>query len=702
MTSKTLARYLMVSKIGACVALTGGLTVLGGWLFGIPRLTDFTYDGITMKANTSFALAVAGASFLLLLPEKVAAWRFAAGASLAILASLIGALTLSQHIGGWDLGIDQLLATEQPGEEATVSPGRMGPPAATSFTLIGIGLLFLRKRSQQLIVASQGLALTVGVVTLLNLVGNLYGARELHAFAPYTGISRQTALMLFIFAAGMLTARPDRGLMSVLTSNHSGGVALRRLLIPAIVLPIVFGRISAYGINARWFDVSFGIALFAVSLIVTLLGTMWWNGRALNSLSLRRLRAEQERQRLLESERHARMEVERSARLKDEFLATLSHELRTPLGAIIGWVSLLKNNARDVNTLEKGLDVIDRNARAQSELISDLLDMSRIISGKMRLAVQPVDLHEVIDAAIESVRMAADQKGVRLHTALEPVLEPVNGDPARLQQIMWNLLSNAVKFTPKGGHVKVQLRRAESYIRITVSDTGQGIAPDFQPHVFARFRQADSSMARQHGGLGLGLAIVKHLVESHGGHVDVSSAGIGRGATFSVELPAAGSLEHPTVPGGPGTLVQRSGSCGTPQLSGISALILDDERDSREMLTRLLSEYGSNVVAVATPAEAIQMLRKNEMDVFISDIGMPDINGYEMIRKLRADGIRTVAIALTAYARPEDRTLALDAGFQAHIAKPFEPADLMTTIAALVHRGATSEATQQDRYNVTP
>ena len=330
-----------------------------------------------------------------------------------------------------------------------------------------------------------------------------------------------------------------------------------------------------------------------------------------------------------ENEKAARANAENAGRLKDEFLATLSHELRTPLNAILGWTHLLRKHPDDMERIERGVAVIERNARVQTQLISDLLDISRIVTGKMRLDVQRVELPSVIVAALEAVRPAADAKGVRLQSVIEPIMEPVHGDPARLQQIIWNLLSNAVKFTPKGGRVQVVLGRVNSHVEIRVSDTGEGIAPEFLPHLFERFTQADASPSREHSGLGIGLALVKQLVELHGGKVHAASDGVGAGATFIVDLPLAivhASAEndrvHPHAAGPPPDIDER-------RLNGLRLLIVDDEPDALDMAQQVLQDYGAEVVTAGSADEGLDLLAAQNFDVLISDIGMPRKDGYD-------------------------------------------------------------------------
>jgi signal transduction histidine kinase/ActR/RegA family two-component response regulator len=395
---------------------------------------------------------------------------------------------------------------------------------------------------------------------------------------------------------------------------------------------------------------------------------------------------------LLESERAARAQAENANRIKDEFVATVSHELRTPLNAILGWAQVLRAAGDNYAEVAEGLEIIERNARLQAQLIEDLLDMSRIISGKIRLDLQAVDPVSAIEAAIESVRPTAEARGIRIQTMLNPSTV-VMGDPARLQQVLWNLLSTAVKFTAKGGHVAVTLREVESRVEISVADTGDGIAPEFLPYVFERFRQADGSTTRRHGGLGLGLAIVKQLVELHGGGVAAQSGGLGRGATFTVTLPLAGMRK---TGGGREKKLPEANSPGgeIADLTGVKILVVDDDDDARGLVKRLLTGCHAQVTTAASAAEALQLLGEMHPDVLISDIGMPGMDGYELIRQVRSRPASSKdvlpAAALTAFAHSEDRRRALMAGYQCHIAKPVEPAELIATIASLAGRTGAS------------
>jgi PAS domain S-box-containing protein len=394
----------------------------------------------------------------------------------------------------------------------------------------------------------------------------------------------------------------------------------------------------------------------------------------------------QERERLLLAERVARGEAERANRLKDDFVAMISHELRTPLNAILGWTELMLKNRQDAALAARGLEIVARNTRLQAQLISDLLDISRIVSGKLRLEIQTVDLASVVEAAIETVQQAADAKDITIGRHLDTSIGPIAGDPARLQQVVWNLLSNALKFTPKNGRVDVTLRRAGSVAEILVKDQGVGIRPDFLPHVFDRFQQADASRARRFGGLGLGLSIVKNLVEFHGGCVTAHSDGEDKGAVFTITLPLAAPpalREASLTPAVPMAAITEGLS-----LVGIRVLVVEDEQDAAELLTRILEDFGADVAVVSSAREALDLIATERPDMLISDIGLPEMDGYQLMEQIRrretAEGGGIPAVALTAFARSEDRTRALRAGYQAHLAKPFEATELVATVASFV------------------
>lgn len=799
------------------VAFTGAAVVLG-WAFGISPLGVGALQGITVKANTGICLLLAGSS--LWLTTQGSRWPIAAivAKGMALLPIVFGVLTLSQHLVGWDLGIDQLFFHEPPGSIATASPNRMGPPASTCFVLAGVAILLLNARGpwglRRVNVAS-ALGLLIGFIALLPSMGYLYGASQLYAISWLTGIAFPTAAMLMVLSIGIVGASTGGQVHALLTSSSAGGVLVRRLLWPALILPPLLGYLRTVGESAGFYDAPFGRALLIMSFVILFSGLVWWSGHVLDRIDRDRVRAtrwlgaiiensedaivakelngivtawnpsaervfgysaaemigqsvlkivpperqeeeaqilaklragervehfetvriakdgrrlhvsltispikdpsglivgaskiarditalkerQAEREAILAAEHAARREAEQASRMKDEFLATLSHELRTPLSAILGWSQLLRRTNADAVQMEQGLQTIERNARVQTQLIEDLLDMSGIISGKVRLNVQSVDPISFIEAAIETVSPSAQARGIRIERILDSAAGPILGDPNRLQQVVWNLLSNAIKFTPRDGRVQVVLRRVESHVEISVADSGMGIKSEFLAHVFERFRQADASASRRHGGLGLGLAIVKHLVELHGGTVQAVSPGEGMGTTFTVSLPLTIIHHASNAPERIHSTFMKTvtGEFRRSDLSGLKVLVVDDERDARELVRRVLEECDAKVATAGSAEEALSALRLDRPNVLVSDIGMPEVDGYEFLRRVRAmdrGSERIPAIALTAFARSDDRTRALRAGFLAHISKPVEPAELVATVASVSGRSDDTE-----------
>jgi PAS domain S-box-containing protein len=402
----------------------------------------------------------------------------------------------------------------------------------------------------------------------------------------------------------------------------------------------------------------------------------------------------------LECERVARSEAEKANQMKDEFLAILSHELRTPLNAMLGWTQLIRKGRLGPEETQRAIEIIERNARVQEQLVSDLLDMSRIISGKFRLELEGIELRTVIESALDTVRPAAAVKGVRLEAAIELRRGEILADPNRLQQVVWNLISNAIKFTPTGGRVNLRARRVNSDIEITVQDTGIGIKPEFLPHVFDRFRQADASLRRHEGGLGLGLAIVRHLVKAHGGAVHADSPGEGKGASFTVRLPA-----RPATPGESQALSSAHTAAADPQpdllrVRELRILVVDDDPDARTLIQRQLEGLQAVVALAESTQEAVREFTTFRPDLLVCDIGMPVKDGYELIREIRAlerDRHKTPAIALTAFARPEDRDQAMEAGFQLHLTKPVDSAALVQAVASMAQRAIAARPSRRPR-----
>ena len=413
-----------------------------------------------------------------------------------------------------------------------------------------------------------------------------------------------------------------------------------------------------------------------------------------------RRRLESEQERLLASAQAAQQEAEQANRLKDEFLATASHELRTPLTAVVGWSRLLRTGKLDAENSARALEAIERNATLQTKLIDDLLDVSRIITGKLSLDRRPIEMAHVVSDAVNTVRPAADAKNITIDTTFDADAGPVLGDANRLQQVVWNLLSNAVKFTPKNGRIGVALMRVDSQVEISVRDSGEGINPEFLPYVFDRFRQADGKTTRSHSGLGLGLAIVRQLVELHGGTVYAHSEGPGRGAMFTLRLPVlsinrvSGSTTATYALSRARLRDELSIECSS-RLDGVRVLIVDDDLETREMLQAVLSQCNAEVITAASAAEALQEIKRRKPDVLVSDLGMPEQDGYELIRQVREmeyrdDRRATPALALTAYAKAEDRVRALAGGYQVHLSKPVEPAEFVLVVANLAGSGKST------------
>jgi signal transduction histidine kinase/CheY-like chemotaxis protein len=691
------SRSKTFSRAVAVFVIVIGISVLIGWLFDIARLKSI-YGVITMKPNAALTLILMGLSLWTLRADQHKGFRIL-GQVCAALAALIGLLTFSEHVVGWNLGIDQVLFAEQPGALATASPGRMGITASSDFIIFGVALLMLYHR--RAIQVAQILTMVAGFWSLVAVIGYTYQAEELFGIARYTGIALPTAVALFVLSLGILGAYVDQGVLSIVCDESAAGIMARRLAVVALIIPFLLGWLRLAGQRAGHFDLGFGTALLVSTIIITFLLAIWHVALKLNHIDQQRLISEQERERLLRQEHALRVNAESAARSKDEFLATVSHELRTPLNAILGWATMLRKSPVDDVITARGMDAIERNAKAQAQLVEDLLDVSRIIAGNLRLDIQPIALTSVINAAMDSVQLAGDAKEIQLQVIVDPSADNIRGDPARLQQLIWNLLSNSIKFTPNGGQVSVRVERSDSMAEVTVTDTGDGIHREFLPFVFERFKQADGSITRKHAGLGLGLAIARQLVELHGGTIEASSAGEGLGSSFKIRLPLGtvnmtavslvDSVSRPVLLDLP---IPQS-----PDLNGIRILVVDDEPDAREMLRTVLEELGADVITASSANDAIDVLPTWKPNVLVSDIGMPEEDGYVLIKRVRGlsaeVGGNIPAIALTGYVRVEERMRALEAGYQMFVPKPVDVDELATIIVSLLDRGAAKSSTPE-------
>ena len=689
-----------VSLACALAATLVGALVLLSWTTTGNVLLASVSRGIVMKTNTAVGLLLTGLALLALRPEPTPAVLKIVGRALALVVFALGAATFSEHVTGWDLGIDEWLMTEPAGAPATTSPNRMGPPAALSFPLLGAALWLLDVRTRGGRVPAQALAVAVLLIALVPVLGYVFETRQLYGIAHYTGIALPTALMLMVLGFGVLFSRPRAGSAARLLADDSAGMLLRRLIPAAVLLPIVLGRLRVAGERAGFYELEFGRALLIFSFIVLFSAVTWWTSTVVQRHVGAQTRAEDAEREMherlletLENERQARALAERSNRVKDEFLATLSHELRTPLAAVFGWVQLLIRGAVPARDMPRALEAIERNARLQLQLIEDLLDMSRIEAGTVRLELRDVDLVPIIDAAIATTAPVVAQKVLTLERQINHASVPVSGDAARLQQVLGNLINNAVKFTEPGGRIVVALSLTSAGPEVTVRDTGVGIRADFLAHVFDRFRQADPSTTRTFGGLGLGLSIARQLTELHGGTLVAESDGEGCGSTFRMRLPAS---EAGLVAPAPVTPVETpadavTGDAGVasaspatwPSLAGTRVLVVDDQEDACVLFDHLLTERGAEVTTARSVDEAVERLSAGRFDVLVSDIAMPIRDGFDLIRHVREHVDGLPAIALTAFASADDRERALSAGFQAHLTKPVSAELLIRTVAAL-------------------
>ncbi|HVK37195.1 MAG TPA: ATP-binding protein [Candidatus Kapabacteria bacterium] len=814
------ARAHRLSWVAGLIALAIGVMVLVGWALDIAILKSPT-GTLTMKANAALALALAGISLFGLhgVREPAEPWlrSLLRGAFIGAggVVGVLGLLTLSEHVFGVDLGIDQMLAYEPAGALATASPGRFGVPASVCFSSFGVALVLAHLR--RAIAAIQVIAVGVLLWALLAFMGYLYAAAELYTITRVTAIAAHTAVTLGVLAVGLLAAFADRGLVAAIGSDREGGRLARRAMLAAIVTPIVLGWFFVFMQRQGFYDIGFAVAMLVVAIVIivslvighgavrldrearqrmlaearlglnearlrqltTLIdlshdpilvwdldgGIVEWNtgcerlygytreevigrpsdllfgaeggrnaamrellernlfwsgevrhttrgGRTVTVESRQQLMPTEGRRLVLESNRDvterrrleielaellrreqlARIAAEESARLKDEFLATVSHELRTPLNAILGWVTLLRTEEIDAQTGSTALETIERNARIQAELVNDILDVSRIVAGKLQLARAPLRLASVVEAAIDTVRPAATAKHLDVSVTVDEPDLIVAGDADRLQQIVWNLMSNAVKFTPAGGSIRIVQERAGSNVRLTVADSGCGITPEFLPFVFERFLQADGSRTRRHGGLGLGLAIARHLAELHGGTIVAASDGTDRGSTFTLELPLEAGLTLDAASDVASKPVDGTRVRGERGLEGVRVLVVDDEADARAMLRGILEHHGAVVTVADGAREAMRHVQAWRPQVLLCDIGMPEEDGYSLIGRVRgmgADGAGVPAIALTGYARAGERERAIDAGFHRFLAKPIEADTLVAMINDVLEPEAT-------------
>ncbi|MBX3388062.1 MAG: hybrid sensor histidine kinase/response regulator [Phycisphaeraceae bacterium] len=663
---------IVVFAAGLYAVLCGAITLIG-WFVNQPRLTDWLEDGISMFPVTATCAIACGIGLLLLCPREVSQKQRVGAAILGALACALGLATLFEHATMIDLGIDTFLVRREWGQKAARSLMRMGPPASVSFAALGSSIVLLALGGKWSRRIASALGVLCAAIASLSLIGYFYGVDQLFALPKLTGIARQAATAIFAIGIAVVTLVPELGLANLMSRRDGGGVLARRVLPAAVFAAIMIGWLRLQGQDAHLYDTAFGTAIRTLVEIGLFLLLIWWTANGVSA-------AESKLRKSREELRAALDEATTMGRFKDEFLATLSHELRNPMTAILGWSGIVRkkmNQGKDVE-LAHGLEVIERNAKLQAQMIDDLLDVSRIAAGKVRLNIQNVDLREVVRSAVDVVKPGAEAKGLSIQVFFGTGLPPIRGDSTRLQQVLFNLLVNALKFTPSGGAVKIECTRIGSAVQIAVADTGVGIEPEFLPHVFERFRQQDAATTKKYGGLGLGLAIVRQLVELHGGRVTAQSEGAGKGATFTITLLTVDSA----LSGAQGV----TGPGETPNLIGTRVLVVDDDDDVRDLLNRMLSGCGATVTLARSVDEALEKVECAEPDVLLSDIGMPGKDGYDLVWHLRQRGIGVYSVALTSFASAGDRARALQAGFDTHVSKPVHTQELFAAI-----RGAKAE-----------
>ena len=643
--------------------------MLAGWILDDDALKGSMFSGITMKANTAVAHLAIGASLALLAPTERSAARTWAGRAFAVFAGALGAATLSQHLFGWDLHIDQILFREAPGSLATQSPNRMGPPASTCFPLLGFALLVLDRPGRGRATPSQIIALLVAAASLVSVLGYVFHVEQLFGIAKYTGISLPTAVTFIVVAVGIYAARPTVGLMERLVADDSGALLVRRLLPAAILLPIGLMYLRVLGERAGLYDLYFGRALVVFSFMVTFAVLVWVTGGVVT----RQEHAAQSAETALRNQLFHAITVLRDSealladgdRRKNEFLATLAHELRNPLAPVRNAVQILRMRGTGPAQTQLAHAVIDRQVEHLTRLIDDLMDVSRITHDKLELRKARTTLREIVNGAVESSRHAIDDH--RQHLQIDLPEDPVHldADAIRLVQVFMNLLTNAAKYTPPGGRITLTAERDGAEVVVRVADTGVGIAPDHMPRLFEMFYQTEEVRQRSKEGLGIGLALVRHLVRLHGGTVAAESAGLGEGSVFTVRLPLA--PEHAVAAPPDAVAADRS-----QRLLARRALIVDDNTDAAESLGVLLRFEGAEVETAHDGEQALTVAARVRPHVVLLDIGLPKRNGYDVAREIRGFdwGAQSLIIAMTGWGQPHDRARSREAGFDHHLVKP--------------------------------
>lgn len=662
-----------ISAIAASYALLGGFLSLMGWFADIRQLTDWWNTGISIKANTAIVIMVMGAALLALLyPSNTTRWI---SRGLGLFAVLVGALTLTEHIIGVDFGIDTLIFDEPAGQVATAAPGRMGPPAAFSFVLLGIAI-FLRAsfpaRKQNL---SVSFAIVVVGIGTLSLVGYGYGAQAMYMIPRLTGISVQTATMLVALAVGLIATYTEHEPMKTLSEDSGIGILARRVMLAAFIVPIGLGWLRIQGFRAGLYDSSFGTALRSIVEIVILVGVLWASVQAIRVRELRQHRAEAERQ---ASEQRLVHKLQEADRRKDEFLATLAHELRNPLTPIRNAAAILMKQNVPTQLLQSNARIIERQVQHMARLLEDLLDISRISRNRLELRKAPVDLKDVIQNAIETSHPTIERAGHELSIELSSERIIVDADAVRLTQVFSNLLNNAAEYTKHSGRISIIVEAESSVATIYIIDNGIGIDDKSMPHIFDLFTQvAPTRSSGEQSGLGIGLALAREIVELHGGTIEAFSAGINTGSKFSVRLPRL-QQEHEIIK--TETTKNQFATVIKHRL-----LVVDDLKDNADTLAILLRHFGHEVEVAYGGHAAFIAAEAFKPEVVLMDIGMPELDGLEVCKRIRREtwGRDMVIIAITGWGNADDFHRTQEAGFNSHLVKPVNPEEVMNLLSTM-------------------
>jgi len=679
-----LARRLRRLSLGSAIfAATLATIALVGWALNWPRLTTLFVGLAAMKVNTAVALlACAGALVLRnLFPHQIIGRR--AGDALAMLSLTLGALTLVEYATGHNLGIDSLLYNDT-FTPPHGHPGRMSIATAAGLSLVALATFMLDRQIR----AAQAMSIAALLIAMLGLLGYAYGFDTLSRIGIYSSMALNTAMSISLCSAAVLTARPRQALHHLLI-NHSPGGSLSRHLLPAtILIPLVVGRLVLQGQRLGLYSVEFTLALFALSTIVVLASMVWWNALLLDRTDIKRHRSEADRDDLLHREQVARARAERALLARDQLLAIVSHELRTPLTPALLTATALKNRANLPPDVMDDLQIIHEQIEIEARLINDLLDMAGLNQGKLSLALQTVDVRDVARAASAAFSQRFTERNIHFMLELHSKQPCVNADPLRLKQILNNLVDNAVKFTPDGGCIRLRIADIErDGVSIEITDSGVGLEPGAIDRIFDAFEQADLSTTRRFGGLGVGLTISKLLVELHGGKLTASSDGVNRGSKFTIHLPRLAPVaDLPPVVAPP------------PKASApprkLTILLVDDNPQTVMAMERILRLRGFDVLTATSATQALDVARHHSFDLLISDIGLPDLSGWELMRQLRE--IRpVVGIALSGFVEPDDIAKSLEAGYRLHLGKPLDLQKLLGAIQSVTAKPGSDDAVER-------